>query len=283
MRKERNKTVVNSFNSRMSKVSIAFLVLTVFVFVGYRVYETVLTDKTSPFVTAPSSVLEASVSVSDEELLAGVKAVDDKDGDISDTLMVEKMSSISQDNSRIVYYVALDKHNNVGRAQRTLHYTDYELPVFNMDYGCFIVKINQTIDIMNYISAYSSLDGDLSSFVKYSFDSMLDTSTLGEYPVQFYVTDSGGGVSKLDTNLVVVSDSDLHENIKLYTYLLYLNVGDEFNPDDYVISDSYEGKLSIESDVNTSQKGTYYVDYYVTNTTNYNTYKGRTRLIVIVR
>jgi len=274
---------VNSFTNKVTKTSILFLVVTLLAFIGYKIYNRVLVDKIPPVVTAPESVMEMSVSVTDEKLLKGVKAVDDKAGDVSDTLTVEKMSPIDPDNNRIVYYVALDENNNVGRAQRTLHYTDYELPEFSMENGCFIVKIDGTINIMNYVRASSILDGDLSSFIKYSFDSRLDTSTLGEYPVQLYVTDSAGGVSKLDTTLAVVSEAELHEKILLNQYLVYLNVGDSFNPYEYVTPDSYKGTLEIDSNVNTAQRGTYQVDYYVINSTAYNTYRGRARMIVVVK
>jgi len=274
---------VNSFTNKVTKTSILFLVVTLLAFIGYKIYNRVLVDKIPPVVTAPESVMEMSVSVTDEQLLKGVKAVDDKAGDVSDTLTVEKMSPIDPDNNRIVYYVALDENNNVGRAQRTLHYTDYELPEFSMENGCFIVKIDGTINIMNYVRASSILDGDLSSFIKYSFDSRLDTSTLGEYPVQLYVTDSAGGVSKLDTTLAVVSEAELHEKILLNQYLVYLNVGDSFNPYEYVTPDSYKGTLEIDSNVNTAQRGTYQVDYYVINSTAYNTYRGRARMIVVVK
>ena len=274
---------VNSFTNKVTKTSILFLVVTLLAFIGYKIYNRVLVDKIPPVVTAPESVMEMSVSVTDEKLLKGVKAVDDKAGDVSDTLTVEKMSPIDHDNNRIVYYIALDENNNVGRAQRILHYTDYELPEFSMKNGCFIVKIDGTINIMNYVRASSILDGDLSSFIKYSFDSRLDTSTLGEYPVQLYVTDSAGGVSKLDTTLVVVSEAELHEKILLNQYLVYLNVGDSFNPYEYVTPDSYKGTLEIDSNVNTAQRGTYQVDYYVINSTAYNTYRGRARMIVVVK
>ena len=274
---------INSLTNKASKLSILFLVVTLVAFAGYRIYSRLIVDRTPPVVTAPESVLEESVSVTEKQLLAGVKAVDEKDGDVSDTLTVEKLSSIDSDNNRIIYYVALDEHNNVGKAQRTLHYTDYQLPEFAMENGCFIVKIDGTINIRNYIKADSVLDGDLTSFIKYSFDSKLDTSTLGEYPIQLYVTDSAGGVSKLDTTLVVVSDSELHEKIYLKKYLVYLNVGDSFDPFDYILETGYKGTVEIDSNVNTEQRGTYLVDYFLINSTAYNTYRGRTRLIVVVK
>ena len=206
---------INQLTRKASKLSVIFLVISLLAFLGYKIYNRMIIDKTPPIVTAPESVLEASVSVTDNDLLRGVKAEDNKAGDVSDTLIVEKLSSIDSENNRIIYYIALDQNNNVGRAQRTLHYTDYQLPEFAMENGCFIVKIDGTINIMNYIKASSVLDGDLSSFIKYSFDSRLDTSTLGEYPLQLYITDSAGGVSKLDTTLVVVSENELHEKIRL--------------------------------------------------------------------
>ncbi|MBR2746536.1 MAG: hypothetical protein IKD99_07460 [Erysipelotrichaceae bacterium] len=274
---------INQLTRKASKLSVIFLVVSLLAFLGYKIYNRMIIDKTPPIVTAPESILEASVSVTDNDLLRGVKAEDNKAGDVSDTLIVEKLSSIDSENNRIIYYIALDQNNNVGRAQRTVHYTDYQLPEFAMENGCFIVKIDGTINIINYIKASSVLDGDLSSFIKYSFDSRLDTSTLGEYPLQLYITDSAGGVSKLDTTLVVVSENELHEKIRLEQYLVYINVGDSFNPYDYITPEGYKGTLEIDSNVNTAQKGTYNVDYFVTNSTAYNTYRGRARLIVVVR
>lgn len=279
----KNIAVDNNINRIFFTVSIFFLILTLFAFAGFKVYDIAIKDKTAPVVTVPSGILEVSVKVTETDLLKDISAIDDKAGDVSNTLMIEKMSSINTNNERTVYYVAIDKYNNVGKAERVIHYTDYKLPEFTMDNGCFIVKNDATINILNYIKASSVVDGDITSFLKYSFDSKLDTSTLGEYPVQFYVTDSAGGVSKLDTTLVVATENDLHEKIKLKHYLVYINVGDEFDPASYVISGSYEGDLEIDSQVNTNQKGTYTVDYYVTNNTKYNTYKGRSRLIVIVK
>ena len=275
--------ITDGLTNKVTKLSILFLAVTLIAFIVYRIYSRLIIDRTPPVVTAPETVLEESVSVSEKTLLQGVKAVDEKSGDVSNTLTVEKLSAIDSDNNRIIYYVALDNHNNVGRTQRILHYTDYQLPEFSMENGCFIVKIDGTINILNFVKANSILDGDLSGFIKYSFDSKLDTSTLGEYPLQLYVTDSAGGVSKLDTTLVVVSENELHEKIRLKQYLAYVNAGDSFSPYEYISEDGYNGTLEIDSNVNTDQRGTYIVDYYVTNSTSYNTYKGRTRLIVVVK
>lgn len=54
---------------------------------------------------------------SEEELLEGVSAVDDMDGDVSDSLLVEKVSETA-DGGVIVTYVALDSANNVAKKSR---------------------------------------------------------------------------------------------------------------------------------------------------------------------
>ncbi len=56
-----------------------------------------------------------------EELLEGVKATDDKDGDVSDTLTVENVYPNDQGDEVTVVYVAKDKSNNVTKV--TYHMT----------------------------------------------------------------------------------------------------------------------------------------------------------------
>ncbi len=283
MSKKKKKVIENNFVSTMSKISVIFLMVTLLVFAGYKAYDMGIKDKTAPVITVPDSVLSVSVRATESDLLRDVKASDDKSGDVTDNVLIEKLSSIDSDNNRTIHYVALDDSNNVGRAERTLHYTDYKLPEFSMTKGSLIVKIDGTINIMDYIKASSILDGNVTGFVKYSFDDKLDTSTLGEYPVQFYVTDSAGGVSKLDTTLLVVSDSEVQEPFLLRQYLAYVNMGDDFVPNDYISEEMVYDQLDIETNVNVDQRGIYTVDYYATRITPRNAYNSRARLIVIVR
>ncbi len=283
MSKKKRKVIENNFVSTMSKISVILLMVTLLVFAGYKAYDMGIKDKAAPVIIVPESVLSVSVRATESDLLREIQANDDKSGDVTDNVLIEKLSSIDSDNNRTIHYVAMDDSNNVGRAERLLHYTDYKRPEFSMTNGSLIVKIDGTINIMDYIKANSILDGDLSGFVKYSFDNKLDTSTLGEYPVQFYVTDSAGGVSKLDTTLLVVSESELQERLLLKQYLLYINLGEDFVPNDYISEEAVYDQLDIESNVNIDQRGTYYVDYYATRITPRNTFNSRARLIVIVR
>lgn len=53
----------------------------------------------------------------EEDLLEGVSALDDADGDVTASLLVEKVSQTA-DGNVIVTYVALDSSNNVAKKSR---------------------------------------------------------------------------------------------------------------------------------------------------------------------
>lgn len=60
---------------------------------------------------------------SDEVLLTDVRAEDDKDGDVSESVRVSKVYVTSEDRA-VVVYVAKDKANNIGKLKREVHYSD---------------------------------------------------------------------------------------------------------------------------------------------------------------
>lgn len=76
-------------------------------------------DRTAPTISFAdeNSRKIYSERMSEEELLEGVSAFDDVDGDVTDSLLVEKISETS-DGNVIVTYVVLDSSNNVAKKSR---------------------------------------------------------------------------------------------------------------------------------------------------------------------
>lgn len=74
--------------------------------------------------TAPTITYSGDVTLNEGEdynvLLSGVSAIDDKDGDVSDTLMIESVYK-SSDTAKIVY-CAYDSSYNVAKLQRIVPY-----------------------------------------------------------------------------------------------------------------------------------------------------------------
>ena len=78
-------------------------------------------DGTGPSITIPSGI-EYHNGMSDSELLNGVTAEDSKDGDVSDTLIVESVIILSSGDSVKITYAAKDKHNNITQKSIILPY-----------------------------------------------------------------------------------------------------------------------------------------------------------------
>lgn len=258
--------------------SILFLLISAGIFAVFQGYTKLVKDDTPPEVTCETQELSVSVTASEDALLKGVKAVDNRSGDVSDTLVIESVSDFTDVNTRVITYAAVDKSMNVGRCERTVVYTDYQEPQFDLEMPlCF--REGSNINILSCISAESVLDGSLTSNIKYSLEKTVNTSVTGYYPIEFRVMDSGGKTVYLNTQVEIYSKEYTGVEVTLKDYLVYVKAGGVFQPEEYYEDASQEGVLEIRSEVDTSKAGTYYVDYIVTA----NTLKGKSRLTVVVQ
>ena len=264
----------------MKKIRIFSIILFVFsaaVYGGCRIYAGIVADHTPPVITG-GDLIEASVEDTQEKLLEGMTAEDDRDGDVTDSIVVQSISGFDEEGVRTVSYAAADGSGNVSYFSRQLKYTDYQPPEFSLK-APLRFPVGASINVCEGISAQSSLDGDISNKIKYTLDRAISESTPGAYQVEFRVTDSAGRTSYLSGELEVYDPAEERIEVELKSYLVYLNVKDSFSPSAYFESSSMEGELDIESHVNTSKAGTYYVDYIVKE----NDFSGKSRLIVVVR
>ena len=94
-------------------------------FAAYLVYTRQISDNTPPEISFLSDVLEVSVEASEDDLLVGVTAKDSKDGNVTNSVLVEGISGLSSDQLATITYAAFDQAGNVAKAQRTVQYTDY--------------------------------------------------------------------------------------------------------------------------------------------------------------
>ena len=76
-------------------------------------------DRTAPVISYGPDSLSYEEGMEESLLLAGVTAQDERDGDVTESLMVEKVSEMSNGNV-IITYVAKDHSDNVGKASRTV-------------------------------------------------------------------------------------------------------------------------------------------------------------------
>lgn len=74
-------------------------------------------DRTAPVISFEKNDILYSDGMDESLLLENVTAADDQDGDVSESLLVEKIS-ITAKGDVIVTYAAMDSSNNVAKASR---------------------------------------------------------------------------------------------------------------------------------------------------------------------
>ena len=267
-------------------------------FAGYQSWDRINTDMTPPEITVGTETIQTSVAAPRSTLLRGVTAADDRDGDVTDSLVVESINALDSSGTVQVTFAAFDQAGNVAKGSRTVRYTDYQAPRFSLN-RAMIYDANSNFDPLNNITASDSLDGNITHRIRAMSMDDASVAALGDHKVEFRVTNSLGDTVRL-TLPVTAHASDAYKlGLELEQYLVYLNRGAVFEAEHYLSDVTYnlvsvleEGELPagysihIEDSVNTNIPGVYPVDYTVTferatnNGTEYIT--GFTRLIVVV-
>lgn len=166
-------------------------------------------DVQPPVLHAESEELTVSIAATEEELTAGISAEDDRDKDVSDSILItgiEKKKGTDQDFE--ITYVAFDQASNMGTLTRTLHYSDYQQAHFNFEQQLRFPE-NQKIDLMSYFTAEDCIDGDVTPFITMDADAQLlrDEPQKGLYDCTLSITNSVGYTTTLIVPVEIYEDS----------------------------------------------------------------------------
>ena len=274
------------------------IALSAALFLGYRAWDGLQTDRIPPQITIGEESLQVSVSDPKSALLQGITAQDDRDGDVTDSLLVESISMLDSDGTVEVRFAAFDQSGNVSKQTRVVHYSDYQGPRFSLNRPLLFVH-SSSFDPLDAIGATDPLDGNIQHRIRAISKDSTAVTTLGSHELEFRVTNSLGDTIRLTLPVEVYSANTYGLSVDLKEYLIYLKTGSSFNARSYLSqvhraanTISLENgtpadySLRIVDEVNTNVPGVYPVDYYVTHTqltnggTQYTT--GFSRLIVIV-
>lgn len=257
--------------------SVLFFMIAVAIYGVFVMKEKANQDLEAPVIQCATETLTASVAITEKELLQDVIAMDDICGDVSDSLVIEKISELSEEHSRVITYAAIDEAGNVGRMQRTLIYSDYEEAKFSLS-EALRFPTGTTANLLGRVHASSVLDGNLDDKIKYTMESSIDIKSTGTYILEYRVADSAGRTITIPLKVEIYSPSEERIKLVLTDYLVYVEKNAEFNPENYFVGSDIEGELSIQADVDTSKPGMYEVEYQVTSLNSI----GKSRLVVIV-
>ena len=207
-------------------VVVLFLITTA-VFSMYFVNTKLTDDNTIPVIKIDGELIEVSFETTDEELLQGVTAYDEKDKDLTDRVIVESVSRFVDEGICKVTYAVCDNDNNVTNATRKIKYKDYESPKFAMKKGlCF--SIYDAIDLVEILTANDCIDGDITRNIIVTSEDYTK-STVGVFQLEMSVSNSKGDTSIINVPLVVEDRSVSSPKIKLTEYLIYVKPGQEID------------------------------------------------------
>ncbi|EJQ92826.1 immunoglobulin-like domain-containing protein [Bacillus cereus] len=214
-----------------------------------------------------------SINVGDKfDPMAGVSAIDEKDGDITSKIKVDGNVDTSKPGTyEVTYTVTNSKGLTIVRKQpvkvKETEGTKNEAPVLTVPFSTTL-HVGEEFDPMAGVSATDKEDGNLTNKVK--FKGNVDTSKPGKYIVEYWVVDSKG-VNATATRSVIVKENeeipDMEPKLTAPTKTT-INVGDKFDPMAGVKAiDNEDGditsKVTVDGNVDTSKPGTYELTYTV--------------------
>ncbi len=204
-------------------ILIFFCVVSV-LFTGAYIHERLTTDYGAPVIQADSDTLRVSVSASEADLLAGLTAYDNLDGDVTDTLVVMSKSKFIEKGTLRVNYAAFDNSRNVGTYSREVTYSDYVSPHFRMDAPLRYAAGGSLPDYLEHITAQDCLDGDITRQIKMTTGrSMVVSDSVTRQRVNLHVTNSCGDNAVLEMTVSMEDYSTLNRPAPaLRDYILYV-------------------------------------------------------------
>lgn len=248
----------------LKTILIICLVLVTAAFAAGQVYSRVVTDTVPPVITLDSDSITVSVEDGRDALLRGVTASDAKDGDLTGQIIVSGVSKLISNNTAKVSYMVFDKAGNMASATRYVVYSDYHRPRF-MLITPLVYSLGETVSITGRLQAQDAVDGDITSSIRV-LSSDIISSTEGVYNLTLQVINSLGDTAQVTLPVTIRAEADGDSAVKLRRYLVYVGLGDNFEPRNYIesVSAGSVSDVRIDSNVDTQSAGCYLVTYTVT-------------------
>lgn len=256
-------------------ISLLLIVVCLCVLFGYREMLHRKQDYQIPEITVEEQMPEFSALDPRSALLAGVTAWDDRDGDVTASLVVESVRLLDSEGIVNVTYAAFDKAGNVAKLSREVRYHDYENPKFSLKRPLMFTQ-NAKNEVLNAITAWDMLDGDITHRIRATALESVDSNFTGIYKTRFQVTNSLGDTVELVLPVEVYMPHPNEGKLTLTDYLIYLDMGDSFNSRSYLNEltigkeeISLSGtlpenvKLTVSGKVQTDEPGVYQIDYQI--------------------
>lgn len=243
-------------------------------------------DTTVPEITSDREVLEIPCEYTEEQLMEGLTASDEADGDLTSRIIAGSFSRFIDPGVSSITYVVFDSSDNAASLTRRVHFTDYHPPRFTLTEPLvYAEQEGSYTESMDRLGAWDLLDGDLEDWIVQT-DTDLNYQRAGSYTMTVEVTNSFGDTVSVGLPIHVVSAEQRSMEIQLTQPILYIQPGESLDPSSYVADVLDESgnsvgtdSVSAESGVDTQTPGVYEIHYEVSDDSGH---AGETWLTVVV-
>lgn len=263
------------------------------------VYQAVITYRThgksdhAPLITAEDDELLISCQYTKDDLLQGLSAYDEEDGNITGKILIGGFSDFTQPGVSSLEYAVYDQDGNVAVLNRKVVFSDYVHPRIKVLAPC-VFKTTDTANnipsLSSYLEGWDIFDGNIAKHMLITYTD-LDFSKPGKYTVSVYLKNSFGDEVNLELPVHILESRISGYSIELTAEpLIYLDKGAAVRPESYIAAvrnedtneliprDAYD--LTINSDVDTSKDGIYEIQFSAISADRKQ--RGETWLTVIV-
>ena len=205
---------------KLRKIWFIFVVAATAILMMYQLMQTMKEDSSGPVFSCEAEQITISITDPESVLLEGITAEDKKDGDVTDSILVEKLSGLYDGNKRTVTYVAFDSDDHIAKMEREVVYSDYTSPKFTLS-GSTRFRAGETVNIDKIIGVEDCIDGSLSNKVKIRMDTTINNRVPGVYDIVYEVTNSAGDTQKLPLQVEIYETNRNEIELNLKEYLVY--------------------------------------------------------------
>ena len=209
-----------------------------------------MNDRTGPVVTVKSDLTYHN-GITEEELLDGVTARDNKDGDVSDSLRVTAIYPGENDGQAVVVYMAKDSQNNVTKYIRILD-----------------VEAGAAVDSIGKVPTDTSTDTETEP------ESTEPETEAAEQPDTEAAAADPETAARESAEADIAALAPAAPVLRLKQYTVTIPVGSTFNQLSYIenVTDDKDTRemlyrqIMIEGSVNPAAAGTYELIYWAKDT-----------------
>lgn len=227
-------------------------------------------DTEAPEITSDRDVLEIPCEYTQEQLMEGLSAEDETDGDLTSEIIAGSFSRFINTGECNLTYVVFDSSDQPATLTRKVRFTDYHPPRFTLTEPLvFSEQEGSYTTAMERLGASDQLDGDLKEWITQT-DTDVNYQRVGTYTMSVEVSNSFGDTSSAALPVHVVSAENRRVDIALTSGIVYISAGESLDPSAYISGVTAADGSSLdpsaataESAVDTNTPGCYEVHYQV--------------------